>query len=1042
MLAETWSSTHPMQRLWNGPNSPLALHSPELKAIAPTGVAFHHGGLSLEDRRAVEQAFLQGQINIICSTSTLAVGVNLPCYLVILKGTCTWTDTGFKELADLEVMQMLGRAGRPQFETSACAVILCRKEKVSRYEKMVSGEELLESCLHQNLIEHLNAEIVLGTVQDVPTAKQWLASTFLYVRLKKNPAHYQLREGVEEDTDEDLLEALCRKDIDLLLDAGIVEEKSHLVSTMFGEAMARYCVSFETMKFFIALPPRAKMSELLSLLAQARDFREVRMQAGEKSFYKEINKAPEIKFPIKVDIALPAHKISLLMQAEMGNVALPDGENHKKHHQQYRIDRSYVFMHANRLVRCLIDCQIQLQDATSARHALELGRSLAAHVWDNTASQLRQVDGLGEVAVRKLAAASINSIDALLNTEPSRIELVLGKNPPFGHQLLKKLESFPNLRVSVKETKRDIRDGKGVSIQLIAEIGFLNEVSPQRFGKKAFSVCFLAEDSHGKLIDFRRFGPKKLEHGEQVHLTLHLTKPTGYVNFYVMCDDIAGTSKYAELKLSDIPASIYPVTPAKDDLPGVNGKRNHDVTTDTNFDDDFDDGGIDDLDLLAADADGSRIEVIEDIDAVLETEERTKVNDPTNQSGEDADAPAYREPTQLPNGRWTCQHDCNDRNKQCKHKCCHEGASRPKRRLKLESKVKEEEKGQTKLTDMASIQPHVKNGQKPKSKTETKVQTKFPDAPTTKPKDSQPRKRARSLEGQHRARSRSGSFTSMPNHKAHTDHPTGKRSRLSKDRTSDFWGEEPDIGGLDSESESALPWKSLRQTQLKQPASKVTAAEDDGFLSYDEDDFFDFSLAESGTLNIQPSVAGEQDLIQDTPGLGESRVSEKDLIALDEDNFDFLTSDIDLGGFEPPIEHVAMSDVLKKDRSIADAQSSTAVESSDLRDEMHFDAGSTGASSDFIEVPANQKQHAEDVSIVPDFVNSNANTPAESPVKTPGEDELEGTGQDVLGAIVDVYANETEGERKKRQYEEDQKKKWEGIDQWLYDEFHEYVELV
>jgi ATP-dependent DNA helicase HFM1/MER3 len=168
-----------------------------------------------------------------------------------------------KEYADLEVMQMLGRAGRPQFETSACAVILCRQEKVSRYEKMVSGEELLESCLHQNLIKHLNAEIVLGTVRDLATAKQWLAGTFLYVRLRKNPSHYQFREDVEESTDDEILDQLCTKDIDLLLGAGIVEGKEQLTSTMFGEAMARYCVNFDTMKSFIGLPPKAKTSEIV-----------------------------------------------------------------------------------------------------------------------------------------------------------------------------------------------------------------------------------------------------------------------------------------------------------------------------------------------------------------------------------------------------------------------------------------------------------------------------------------------------------------------------------------------------------------------------------------------------------------------------------------------------------------------------------------------------------------------------------------------------------------------------------------------------------
>jgi ATP-dependent DNA helicase HFM1/MER3 len=64
------------------------------------------------DRQAVEKSYLEGQISVICCTSTLAVGVNLPCHLVIIKNTVTWTAAGSKEYADLEIMQMLGRAGR------------------------------------------------------------------------------------------------------------------------------------------------------------------------------------------------------------------------------------------------------------------------------------------------------------------------------------------------------------------------------------------------------------------------------------------------------------------------------------------------------------------------------------------------------------------------------------------------------------------------------------------------------------------------------------------------------------------------------------------------------------------------------------------------------------------------------------------------------------------------------------------------------------------------------------------------------------------
>lgn len=76
------------------------------------GVAFHHAGLTISDRLAVEKFFLDGHIGVICCTSTLAVGVNLPCHLVIIKNTMSFQDEGLKEYADLEIMQMLGRAGR------------------------------------------------------------------------------------------------------------------------------------------------------------------------------------------------------------------------------------------------------------------------------------------------------------------------------------------------------------------------------------------------------------------------------------------------------------------------------------------------------------------------------------------------------------------------------------------------------------------------------------------------------------------------------------------------------------------------------------------------------------------------------------------------------------------------------------------------------------------------------------------------------------------------------------------------------------------
>lgn len=211
----------------------------------------------------VEKGFLEGQINVICCTSTLAVGVNLPCQLVIIKNSVGWRDGGCKEYSDLEMMQMLGRAGRPQFDDSATAVILTRKERVAHYERLVSGSESLESCLHLNLIEHLNAEIGLGNVTDVQSATKWLAGTFLFVRLRRNPTYYRLKEGASQEDEDEMLRQICEKNIKLLQECGLVGTEK-LCSTEYGDAMARWYIRFETMKKLLSLKAQADKTQIVS----------------------------------------------------------------------------------------------------------------------------------------------------------------------------------------------------------------------------------------------------------------------------------------------------------------------------------------------------------------------------------------------------------------------------------------------------------------------------------------------------------------------------------------------------------------------------------------------------------------------------------------------------------------------------------------------------------------------------------------------------------------------------------------------------------
>lgn len=86
----------------------------------------------------------------------------------------------------------------------------------------------------------------------------------------------------------------------------------------------------------------------------------------------------------------------------------------------------------------------------SILNALELARSFGAKVWESSPLQMKQIEQVGVVAVRKLTAAGIASIEALEDCEPHRIEMALSKNPPFGAKLLARLKEFPQLRVAVR----------------------------------------------------------------------------------------------------------------------------------------------------------------------------------------------------------------------------------------------------------------------------------------------------------------------------------------------------------------------------------------------------------------------------------------------------------------------------------------------------------------------------------------------------------------------------------------------------------------
>lgn len=124
-------------------------------------------------------------------------------------------------------------------------MIICEAALKHKYDALVHGTTVLESSLHLNLAEHLNSEISMGTIRDIESAKSWLRSSFLYQRVKKNPAFYALTEDSPDITWQERIDEVVATNVKELENSDLVKlaktgtEAGKLSSTEFGEIMSK-----------------------------------------------------------------------------------------------------------------------------------------------------------------------------------------------------------------------------------------------------------------------------------------------------------------------------------------------------------------------------------------------------------------------------------------------------------------------------------------------------------------------------------------------------------------------------------------------------------------------------------------------------------------------------------------------------------------------------------------------------------------------------------------------------------------------------------
>lgn len=152
-----------------------------LARIVRGGVAFHHAGLVAKQRKLIEDNFRMGLIKFIVATTTLAFGLNLPAYRVLIRDVKRYDvhEYGSSYIPVFEVHQIMGRAGRPKYDKEGEAIIMARTSREAEELKahfLLSEMEPIYSKLSIESVLRMHALALIAS--EMTKTKSHLADFF------------------------------------------------------------------------------------------------------------------------------------------------------------------------------------------------------------------------------------------------------------------------------------------------------------------------------------------------------------------------------------------------------------------------------------------------------------------------------------------------------------------------------------------------------------------------------------------------------------------------------------------------------------------------------------------------------------------------------------------------------------------------------------------------------------------------------------------------------------------------------------------------
>ncbi|CAK7215283.1 Pre-mRNA-splicing helicase BRR2 [Sporothrix curviconia] len=492
----------------------------DLKDLLPYGFGIHHAGMSRVDRTDVEDLFAQGAIQVLCCTATLAWGVNLPAHTVIIKGTQVYSPEkgSWVELSPQDVLQMLGRAGRPQFDTYGEGIIITTQNELPYYLSLLNQQLPIESQLVSRLVDNLNAEIVLGNVRSRDEGVEWLGYTYLFVRMLRSPGLYQVGAEYEDD------EALEQKRVDLVHSAAMVLRKAGLAkyddktgrlqATELGRIASHYYITHSSMETYNNLiQPSITTIEMFRIFALSGEFKYIPVRQEEKlELAKLLGRVP---IPVKESIEEPHAKINVLLQAYISRLRL-DG-------LALMSDMVYVTQSAGRILRAVFEITLKKGWAAVAKTALDLCKMAEKRMWP-TMSPLRQFANCPRDIVQKAERIDV-PWKSYFDLDPPRMGELLGL-PKAGTTVCRLVAKFPRLQLQA-QVLPITRSMMHVSLTITPNFEWDDEVHGT-----SESFWIIVEDSDGEDILFhdtfllrKEFATQSENSEHVVDFTVPITDP-------------------------------------------------------------------------------------------------------------------------------------------------------------------------------------------------------------------------------------------------------------------------------------------------------------------------------------------------------------------------------------------------------------------------------------------------------------------------------------------------------------------------------------